>query len=249
MRTKHSARSISQLLLLGLLAAPLGAGVAVAGVVDFETLPGAVTADGVPIGTQYLAGYEMAFGLDVDGDGFADPGALPLLESVGEDDGWAFVNDIDSSSEKTLPGYEAQLGAWTLALPDHLPGTALLISYASPMREAGADIWDIDGNPLQGTEQWQIDALAVDGSVLATILSPLGESLGPESLNAMPWRFDFEREAAEIFGLRIAFVGSKTWGLGASFDHFWCAVPEPGALSLLAIGVALLGAARRGSSA
>ena len=246
MRTQP-ALSWLRLLLLAIVAAPLGAGGASANTVDFESLPGGVTEDGVPIGSQYLATHAMAFGLEFDGARVAGPSALPRLERVGDDDDsdWAFVNDIDSSSEKAMPGYEAELGEWTLALPTHLPGAALLVQYASPMSAAGAAIWDIDGNPNQGTERWRVDALAFDGSVLASILSPLGESLDDESLNAMPWNFAFERETADIFGLRIAFVGSKTWGIGAGFDHFWCAVPEPGTLSLLAVGAALLGAARR----
>jgi hypothetical protein len=245
MRTHDSVRRTLRSLLLVALAVSHATGVAVASTIDFETLPGGAASDGIPIGTQYLATHRMAFGLDTNGDGFANTGALPLLEQVGEDEYWAFVNDIDSASEKAMPGYEAMLGGWTLALPTHRPGTALLVSYATPMSAAGADIWDIDGNPRQGTERWRIDALAFDGSVLASILSPSGDSLGAESLNAMPWHFAFTRETADIFGIRIEFVGSKTWGIGAGFDRFWCAVPEPGTLSLLALGVAVLGAPRR----
>ena len=237
-------RALSRLLLLlAALVAPLRAGDAHATTIDFETI--LWPSDGMPLDGQYLAGHYTSFALDTDGDGIADPGAYPLLEQVGPDDGWAFVNDVDSSSEKAWPGYEEQLGAWTLALPTHGPGVALLVAYDVAMRLVAGDIWDIDGNAEQGTEQWRLDALAADGSVLESILSPLGESLDADGLNAKPWHYAFDREGADIWALRIDFVGSKTWGLGVAFDGFSSDVPEPGTLSLLALGAALLGTARR----
>jgi hypothetical protein len=76
------------------------------------------------------------------------------------------------------------------------------------------------------------------------VLGQEGLMVSSEDL-LMPWHFAFTRETADLFGIRIEFVGSKTWGIGAGFDRFWCAVPEPGTLSLLALGVAVLGAPRR----
>ena len=238
-----SARAASRLLFAFVLLAAVGPDLAPAAMIDFES-PGNV--DGTPVGDQYLASDAMGFALDLDGDGHADPGALPKLERRGADAGWAFVNDTHHADDEARPGYEAQLGDWMLAaMPIQSAGKALIVSYAEPVRLASGVIWDIDGNPMQGTEQWRIDALAVDGSVLASVLSPLGEHLDDSGLNAKPWEFWFDRDGADIGSLRIEFVGTKTVGLGVAFDQFYCAVPEPGTLVLLASGVALLARARR----
>jgi PEP-CTERM motif-containing protein len=218
-------------------------GVATAGMIDFESLPGGMPADGAPVGTQYFGTAGMRFGVDLDGDGHAD--AQPTFEHAGIDDGWAFVNDFDHKDDEALPAYAAQLGTWMLRSGISHAGQSLLITYGGGVHDAAGEIWDIDGNPEQGTEQWRIDALGVDGAVLATMLSPLGTTIDTDSLNAKPWSFDIDRATDDVFGLRITFVGTKTVGLGAAFDHFYCTIPEPGTLALVGLGVALL--ARRRS--
>lgn len=243
----HFYRAICRSLVLFALVAPLHAYTASAAMIDFETLPGEPMTDGISIGAQYFAGQGMSFGLDLDGDGFADAGVMPTLEHIGVDTGWGFVNDVDHMDDEALPEYGSNLGTWLLATPIQSIGAALLITYSGGTDVASGEIWDIDGNLEQGTERWRIDALAMDGSVLASILSPIGDSYTPESLNATPWTFEFDRELADIWGLRIEFVGTKTWGLGAGFDNFYGTVPEPGTLAMLALGIGFLGRRARRS--
>jgi len=238
-----TSRAFSRILASLLFAVSTPLGVAFAGMIDFESLPGGTAVDGLPVGMQYYGSAGMGLGVDLDGDGHAD--ALPTLEHTGVETDWAFVNDVDHKDDEALPGYEAQLGTWTLRSGIAHASQSLLITYAGGVRDASGEIWDIDGNPEQGTEQWRIDALAVDGTVLASVLSPLGDTIDPDSLNAKPWSFDFHRATDDVFSLRIDFVGTKTFGLGVAFDHLYCAVPEPGTLVLIGLGVAMLGRARR----
>jgi hypothetical protein len=231
--------------ILAVLFASTPFGVASAGMIDFESLPGGACADGLSIDAQYFATQGMRFGVDLDGDG--RPDAQPALEQAGVDSGWAFVNDFDHRDDEALPAYAAQLGAWMLRSGISHAGQSLLVTYGGGVRDAAGAIWDIDGNPEQGTEQWRVDALAFDGTVLASVLSPLGTTIDANSLNAMPWSFDFDRATDDVFGLRIEFVGTKTAGLGAAFDHFYCTIPEPGTLALVALGVAVLGRTSRRS--
>lgn len=213
--------------------------------IDLESIPGAT--DGMALSQQLRAAYGVWFGIDWNGDGVPDPGAAPRLERAGNDEGWAFVNDVDPDGEKAAPGYEARLGEWMIGMPVHRPGAAFMMLFDAGMGYVAGDIWDLDGNPAQGTEQWCIDALGADGEILATILSPIGQTLDETSWNAAPWHFQFERETADLRALRISFMGTKTWGIGAAFDGFFVSVPEPGTLGLLALGTAAL-ALRRARS-
>jgi len=238
-----ATRAFSRILASLLLAASTPFGVAWAGMIDFESMPGGSCADGLPIDAQYFATAGMRFAVDLDGDGHAD--AQPTLEQAGVDSGWAFVNDFDHQDDEALPAYTAQLGTWMLRSGIAHAGQSLLITYGGGVHDAAGEIWDIDGNPEQGTEQWRIDALAFDGTVLASVLSPLGTTIDTGSLNGKPWSFDFDRATDDVFGLRITFLGTKTFGLGAAFDHFYCTIPEPGTLALVGLGVALLARTRR----
>jgi len=47
-------------------------------------------------------------------------------------------------------------------------------------------IWDIDGGPNIGTERYRIVARRSNGDVIESILSPLGDRDGPNSLDARP---------------------------------------------------------------
>jgi hypothetical protein len=212
--------------------------------IDLDSLPWAE--DGAPIGEQLRESHGVWFGIDWDGDGQPEPYARPHLQQVGSAENWAFVNDdLAEGVNHAAPGYESRLGTWMIALPSHRPGPSLMILFDTGMGYATGDIWDLDGNPLQGTEQWCVDALGADGSVLASIFSPIGETLDESSWNARPWHFAFERETPDIRALRIWFLGTKTWGIGAAFDGLAFAVPEPGTFALLALGVAALAGARR----
>ena len=236
-----------------LLAACLLPRAAAAALIDFETVPGVVSAEGVPIADQYLATVGVAFGLDLDGDRIPDPGAAPHLEQRGGAS-WSFINDVDSSFDRPAEGTEAQLGDWFLGALLSGAGQAFMVTFSTTVATAGGLIWDIDGNPLQGTEQWLVEALDASASVLETILSPLGADLSPDGLNGKPWAFEFDRSEQDIAALRIEFVGSKTWGIGAGFESFAVApdpmptIPEPRTALLIGVGLAFLARPRGGSA-
>ena len=109
------------------------------------------------------------------------------------------------------------------------------------------EIWDIDSGG--GTEQWRVDVLDSAGNVIATQLSPLGLLQNdPNSLDSLPWVFSFSGLTAlstDVDKVRLTFVGSKTDGIGLSFNNFdafnaassAAAIPEPGSVAALILGL------------
>ena len=97
-------------LMLGCLSATL----VKAEIIDFETLPGGVPSDDLPINTQYLVDFGVTFGLDTDGDGFADPGQYPIMEAQGADGADGFNNDTLGLRDTAAPGFEGDLGRFFL---------------------------------------------------------------------------------------------------------------------------------------
>jgi hypothetical protein len=125
----------------------------------------------------------------------------------------------------------------------------------------GGQIWDIDGTNVNNTEQWRIDARNLNGTLLGSILSPLGTANTAATLDGRPWTFGFDETSPflnQIARLDFVFTGSKTTGLGVAFDNFQSGtgpdapVPEPGTWAMLIAGFGLVGAMarrRRGQSA
>ena len=128
-------------------------------------------------------------------------------------------------------------------------GGALLITYDEATRAASGELWDIDGNNNGArSEQWEVQLLGKNKSILDTITSPLGTNsnnnkVGGE-LDGKPWLFSFERAEADVYGIRFKFTGnSDPAKVGLAFDNFSAhsvkgqSVPEPASL----LGVFIIG--------
>ena len=229
-----------------------------ASIIDFEpdsfgNLPdGSAAVDNMSILDQYEAAFGIRFGLDADKDLTRDAGDAPLLELVGEDDpGNGFLNDPDGQYDFPRPEHAAELGDYFLRT-EGLSGdlASLLIEYtAGGTFEASGQIWDIDGNNNQGTEQWLVTAFDENGDEVDSMLSPLGEqnnSSVPTESAPWTWSFDVFPEGPAIEKILIEFVGTKTQGVGLAFDNFSPrVVPTPGSAALALLGFAAAATRRR----
>jgi hypothetical protein len=122
----------------------------------------------------------------------------------------------------------------------------LSIVYDSAVSAASGQIWDIDGNTSQGTEQWDVQAYDSANNLVASILSPLGSTNGAGSLDGLPWTFNLA--GGEFSRIDFVFTGTKERGVGLGFDNFntsSVSVPEPGSLALLTLGLLGTVAVRR----
>jgi hypothetical protein len=220
---------------------------AAAAVIDFETTPGGGTpVDNALLSAPYgiVGGGTVAFFFDVNGNIAYDLGtdALPAMEAYGPDglgglDG--FANGLTGVNDTANGGLAGQLGNFFLRQPQPgSPPPPLIVDYNTAQIISGlsGEIWDIDGGA--NTEQWLVEALDGSNNLLASQLSPLGNSA---ALDGLPWVFSFSGLPAGFDKARITFVGTKTTGLGLAFNNFdptASAAPEPGTLLLALVAAA-----------
>ncbi len=230
--------------------------------INFETVPNSSPSDDLAISNQFSS-MGVNFGIDNDGDGIADSGLFPELEKVGsskdeKDNGTrGFVNG-GKGDDVAEAGYEDRLGDYFLRTAGlGGKGGSLLITYDKATKAASGELWDIDGNKRNNrpdrTEQWEVQLLGKDNIILDKIISPEGtrskNHLAGGELDGKPWEFAFEREEADVYGIRFKFIGnSNASSVGLAFDNFSArsagpnfakAVPEPASiLGMLAFGVA-----------
>ena len=218
-----------------------------ASVIDFETTP----AGGIPTDNQVLTapypitgGGTVKFFFDVNGNGIYDAGIddNPIFEQAGQDGTDAFNSTVTGLNDTAAPGFTGQLGNYFLRhpLPFSLP-PAFIADYSTSQTITGlsGEIWDIDSGAQGNTEQWLVEVLDGANTVLASQLSPLGNSA---ALDSLPWTFAFSGLPAGVDKVRLTFVGTKTTGIGLAFNNFspTTAVPEPtGAAACLAGGLLL----------
>ncbi|NES72632.1 MAG: hypothetical protein F6K24_49280 [Okeania sp. SIO2D1] len=123
-----------------------------ASTITFEAdmnVPGYVPQDELLISDQFASTFGVTFGLDIDGDGFADEGAFPKLEQAGiyPGDLAGFQSTVGWDIAK--PGLEKQLGQFFLKGQDlsinhsnPLTGTKsrnLIINYINPVAGASTN--------------------------------------------------------------------------------------------------------------
>lgn len=219
---KTTTRTTTRTAALALAGVVMAAGPASAALIDFEDA-----------GTRGLSDDQMVVG-QYASDGVVFSGAW--LEDTAADTPDGFYNDqagvYDQGATDGLGTYFLRTGS---SVDERGPGDlGLSISFTRPTSSASGQVWDIDGNDAQGTEQWEVQAL-MDGTVVDTDLSPLGTSVTAGSLDGLPWTFELTGTFDEI---RFAFLGSKTYGIGLAFDNFQTGlsdveVSEPGTLALL----------------
>jgi len=246
----------------------LGTAAQAGSLIDFESVAGAsdnLNLSGMQFATDF--GY-VTFGIDNDGDGLADSGKSAFLEAVGDDNKSGFVTDtrgtkdLDIDPDNNLDNYFLR----TEGLGGN--GGALLITYGDGeggglTAAAQGEIWDIDGNRGQGTEQWLVEAFDGDYNVIDSILSPVGTKNNADSLDGQAWTWAFERLENDIKAIRISFAGTKDARyVGLAFDNFSAdrvtgsaddtstEIPEPASvLGLLAIGGVLVNKRRQDRNA
>ncbi|MGD1704720.1 hypothetical protein [Dapis sp. BLCC M229] len=193
-----------------------------ASLINFEPLDGklpdgSVAIDNMAITNQFSS-LGVTFGIDRNLDGLPDAGLFPRLEAVGYSDPVpAFESIKGGVYDIAAPGFENRLGSFFLRGVGSLTkGESLLISYTSPTNAASAEIWDIDGHPVIGAEQWEVQALGSDLSVIDSIVSPAGTTF---ALDGSPWLWSFDRPEKDIYAIRVNYTGD-TRNVGLAFDNF-----------------------------
>ncbi len=255
----------------GIVALTLSAGMigfastANADVLGFEAgqlgAAGVTAVNNAPITDQFAATFGVAFSI-VDPFTMETRNTLPLLTQVGpnfdgtypnHDDG--FLSQINDTFDEARPGFEEELGEWFLRTKspmDANPGSLLMSMTDGPVDFVTGQIWDIDGNLAEsagaaiGTEQWRVVALDSDGFELDAIVSPVGDTPDPiaNPYESAPWTWTFDHADADIFAVRIDFIGTRVAGAGLGFDNF-STVPTPGVATLLGLGALTLTKRRR----
>lgn len=243
MRTTRSFQTPRKLAIgLALLLMSFGSTAAFGiGLVDFEDAP-VHGGDNAPVSDQYKLSHGVTFSV-LFGPTKAEavPG-LPTFEAVGgADTQQGFVYDGSGVFDTEDPAAAGQLGRFFLKSSNNVYATGyvkLIIDYESPVIGASGQIWDIDGGQVFGTEQWLVTAFDGGGFEVDSLLSPLGNTNDPASLDGLPWNWLLSAGDASIKKIEIEFVGTKTRFVGLAFDNFQTSeVPEPAVMTLLTMGI------------
>ncbi len=177
-------------------------GLAAAQVIDFETIPGDVPAEGLPIGDQFLASHGVTFSLE--------GGGTPVLAEVG-----APITAFQGpGGAADTPAAGVDIGDFFLT-DDGVTGGApppLLITYENPTAGASGLILDVDG-----TESFLIEARDDLDAVLEDQLIAAGDSGTGDG--AASW-WGFQRPQNDIASIRIVGMFEGAFGFGLGFDDF-----------------------------
>ncbi len=173
--------------------------------VTFETIPGGTPTDGLPINTQFLADFGIAFSLE--------GGGSPVLAQVGEPR--TAFQGYNLLADQPAPG--TNTGSFFLTDDGGIvgPPAPIIISYANPVAAASGVLLDIDG-----MEGWQIQARdELDNVIDAVDLVPNLVLDGSATL------WSFTRPTADIHSIRMLYTGVQSNFVGLAFDNFSPAAP------------------------
>jgi PEP-CTERM motif len=242
----YRSRILASVLLLVALSL---AGVAQSALIDFEQTPAATTPiDDSQLTTPYsIPGGNVSFFFDNNANNTFDAGVddYPVFEHIGTDGNDGFQNGGLGVQDTATPPFGPQLGSFFLRGPvGFAVPRPFIVDYNTgiTITALSGEIWDIDG-ASQATELWNVEVLDNANNVLASQLSPLGNS---SALDGKPWVFAFTGLPLGVDKIRITFLGTKTMGVGLAFNNFSPteAVPEPASIVIMGLGGAGLLAIR-----
>jgi hypothetical protein len=159
-----------------------------------------------------------------------------FFEQTGDDETDGFFNNRERSYDEAAAGHGASLGTYFMRTGENVSSRGLPLDVFSvewsyrPRTPVSGQIWDIDGDPSQGTEQWAVRAYDASDVMIAEQISPLGDSFGAGSLDAKPWTFSFDGSGYDLTSLatlKFSFIGTKETGIGLAFDNFDSGAPVP----------------------
>jgi hypothetical protein len=164
-----------------------------------------------------------------------------FFEGRGEDGVDGYLYDQGGRNDVEAPGAGSSLGNYFMRAENDVhdrtiaPGKVFSMEYdRGVLTPISGEIWDIDGERTQGTEQWVV-SLYGSGGQLAEVTSPLGTDHVGGSLDGLPWSFQFDGSDAgfgsysltDVRRVDFAFVGDKSFGNGFGFDNFDTGAPVP----------------------
>jgi hypothetical protein len=217
------------LLVAGLLHL-LGTGPASAQV-DFETYPNTTDFQMFPrddwvVSTQYQDRFGVSFALDIDGDGFPDPGAYPILEQTGQQDpNLVCAIPVDSYTcgtnctgspvcDTEAIGFEGQLGEFFLRLPPPNTANALIIVYTGLVASTQFELWDIDFG-----ETWNVEAFGDEYVRSNDDTSPVNVPVILAGGDGQPQVYNLTTPSPSIRVVRVTYTAGPP-NPGLAFDNF-----------------------------
>jgi hypothetical protein len=225
-----------------------------AGLINFETNPdGATPSDNSRLTDPYKldGGGTVRFFFDGNANNqFDAEDAVPEFEAVGSDFAHGFVAAQvgDLQFDQARVGADGSLGTHFLnkrnGLSAFFGGLVVQYDTVQNVRDISGEIWDIDGDGGR-TERWLISAIDDDGNNLQQVLSPEGVTQDVDSLDSLPWNFEFRNLPDSFRAIRFDFVGTKS-GYNLALDNLSTtfAVPEPSSIGMLGCCLALFTARR-----
>jgi hypothetical protein len=160
------------------------------------------------------------------------------FEERGEDGTDGYLYDQGNENDVEAPGAGSSLGNYFMRAETDVsdrtiaPGRVFAMQYDKGVTTPiSGEIWDIDGEDTQGTEQWIVSLYDGTGTQLAQQTSPHGVHHQSGSFDGLPWTFAFDGSGgyslADVRRVDFSFAGDKRFGNGFGFDNFETGAPVP----------------------
>jgi hypothetical protein len=155
---------------------------------------------------------ESAGDADTDPDGFRSRSEADVL--AGNPGSWD--KDYDSTPGHDLDSYLLRTTGVTTGGTTPVETAALLIEYGfeGGALDAMGQIWDIDGEDVNGNERWLVQGFDADGNLVDFEVSPWGNNLNrqtdtPSGYESRGWEFNLSAGPGEkpIDHILISFMG------------------------------------------